>query len=73
VTCRHGKEVRNRVWPFVSQTVTREELTQDQLGGYVPHTTKSGVAHNAFTNDVVALRKYVLHTRRNTQINIVFA
>jgi propionyl-CoA carboxylase beta chain len=43
--------------PEVVKTVTREELTQDQLGGYIPHTTKSGVAHNAFTNDVVALRK----------------
>jgi propionyl-CoA carboxylase beta chain len=43
--------------PEVVKTVTREELTQDELGGYIPHTTKSGVAHAAFTNDVVALRK----------------
>jgi propionyl-CoA carboxylase beta chain len=43
--------------PDVVKTVTREELTQEQLGGYIPHTTKSGVAHLAFANDVVALRK----------------
>jgi len=43
--------------PDVVKTVTREELTQEELGGYIAHTTKSGVAHIAFPNDVVALRK----------------
>jgi len=44
--------------PEVVKTVTREELTQEELGGYLPHTTKSGVAHAAYENDVVALRRY---------------
>lgn len=43
--------------PDVVKAETREELTQEELGGYVAHTTKSGVAHNAFTNEVIALRK----------------
>ena len=43
--------------PEVVKTVTREELTQDELGGYIPHTTKSGVAHAAYPNDMVALKK----------------
>jgi len=37
--------------------VTREEVTQEQLGGAKTHTTKSGVAHGAFENDVVAMEK----------------
>uniref|UniRef100_A0A6B2L1X0 Propionyl-CoA carboxylase beta chain, mitochondrial n=1 Tax=Arcella intermedia TaxID=1963864 RepID=A0A6B2L1X0_9EUKA len=43
--------------PEVVKTVTREDLTQEELGGYVAHTSKSGVAHLAFDNDVVALRR----------------
>jgi len=43
--------------PDVVKTVTREELTFEELGGYKPHTTKSGVAHLAFENDIVALRR----------------
>ena len=43
--------------PEVVKTVTREELTQEELGGFVPHTTKSGVAHAAYPNDMVALKK----------------
>lgn len=43
--------------PEVVKTVTREELTTDELGGYIPHTTKSGVAHAAYPNDMVALKK----------------
>jgi propionyl-CoA carboxylase beta chain len=43
--------------PDVVKAETREELTQEQLGGFSVHTTKSGVAHRAFDNDVVALRK----------------
>jgi acetyl-CoA carboxylase carboxyltransferase component len=30
---------------------------QEELGGAVTHTTKSLVAHGAFTNDVEALRR----------------
>jgi propionyl-CoA carboxylase beta chain len=43
--------------PDVVKAETKETLTQDELGGYGAHTTKSGVAHLAFDNDVIALRK----------------
>eukprot|EP01126_Amoeba_proteus_P052704 TRINITY_DN6389_c0_g1_i2.p1 TRINITY_DN6389_c0_g1~~TRINITY_DN6389_c0_g1_i2.p1 ORF type:complete len:463 (+),score=92.39 TRINITY_DN6389_c0_g1_i2:165-1553(+) len=43
--------------PGVVKTVTAEDLTKDELGGHVPHTAKSGVAHRAFENDVVAIRR----------------
>ena len=42
--------------PDVVQTVTNEKVTQEELGGAKPHTTKSGVAHLAFDNDIEALR-----------------
>ncbi|PRD23841.1 UNVERIFIED_CONTAM: Propionyl-CoA carboxylase beta chain, partial [Trichonephila clavipes] len=35
--------------------VTNEDVTQEELGGAKTHTTLSGVAHNAFENDVDAL------------------
>eukprot|EP00276_Gloeochaete_wittrockiana_P004307 CAMPEP_0184665312 /NCGR_PEP_ID=MMETSP0308-20130426/56645_1 /TAXON_ID=38269 /ORGANISM="Gloeochaete witrockiana, Strain SAG 46.84" /LENGTH=538 /DNA_ID=CAMNT_0027109231 /DNA_START=18 /DNA_END=1634 /DNA_ORIENTATION=+ len=41
--------------PEVIRTVTRENVTQEQLGGAKTHTTKSGVAHNAFANEIQAL------------------
>ncbi|SCA55264.1 Propionyl-CoA carboxylase beta chain [Candidatus Terasakiella magnetica] len=41
--------------PDVVKTVTHEEVTQEELGGAITHTTKSGVAHLAFENDVDAL------------------
>jgi propionyl-CoA carboxylase beta chain len=41
--------------PDVVKTVTHEAVTHEQLGGAVTHTTKSGVADNAFENDVEAL------------------
>lgn len=43
--------------PDVVRSVTGESLTQDELGGYVPHTRQSGVCHAAFANDVVCLRR----------------
>jgi propionyl-CoA carboxylase beta subunit len=43
--------------PDVVKTVTREEITQEQLGGAITHTTKSGVADLAFDNDVIALHQ----------------
>ena len=46
--------------PEVLKTVTHETVTQEELGGAVTHTTKSGVADLAFENDVEAL----LQTRR---------
>ncbi|CAG4884038.1 Propionyl-CoA carboxylase beta chain [Georgfuchsia toluolica] len=41
--------------PDVVKTVTHEEVTAEELGGAVSHTTKSGVADLAFENDVEAL------------------
>src|SRR5881398_185202 len=41
--------------PDVVKTVTNEIVTQEELGGAVTHTTKSGVADLAFENDVEAL------------------
>lgn len=37
--------------------VTNEEVTHAELGGHIAHTTKSGVAHGAFNNDVDGLHK----------------
>ena len=41
--------------PEVVKTVTHEEVSAEQLGGAVTHTTKSGVADLAFANDLEAL------------------
>lgn len=41
--------------PDVVKTVTQEEITQEELGGARAHTTKSGVAHKAFENELEAL------------------
>jgi len=46
--------------PEVVKTVTHEEVTQEELGGAITHTSRSGVADCAFENDVEAL----LQTRR---------
>src|SRR5271168_4869834 len=46
--------------PEVVRTVTHETVTQEELGGAVTHTTRSGVADLAFENDIEA----VLETRR---------
>jgi len=42
-------------WPEVVKTVTHEEVTAEELGGAISHTTRSGVADLAFENDVEAL------------------
>jgi propionyl-CoA carboxylase beta chain len=41
--------------PDVVRTVTNEVVTQEELGGAITHTTKSGVADFAFENDIEAL------------------
>ncbi|QQS11791.1 MAG: acyl-CoA carboxylase subunit beta [Rhodospirillales bacterium] len=41
--------------PDVVKTVTHETVTQEELGGAITHTTKSGVADLALENDVEAL------------------
>ena len=48
--------------PEVVKTVTHEEVTAEELGGAVCHTSRSGVADLAFENDVEAmlvLRRFV--------------
>jgi len=42
--------------PEVVKTVTNEEVTKEDLGGASVHTSKSGVAHGRFPNDVAAIR-----------------
>jgi propionyl-CoA carboxylase beta chain len=46
--------------PDVVKTVTNEIVTQEELGGAITHSTKSGVADLALENDIEAL----LQTRR---------
>jgi len=46
--------------PEVVKTVTHEVVTQEELGGATTHSTKSGVAHASFGDDVQA----ILMTRR---------
>jgi propionyl-CoA carboxylase beta chain len=41
--------------PDVVKTVTHEEVTAEELGGALSHTSRSGVADLAFENDVEAL------------------
>jgi len=41
--------------PEVVKTVTHEEVTHEELGGAVTHSTRSGVADGAFENDADAL------------------
>src|ERR1700689_4199979 len=41
--------------PDVVKTVTQEVVTQEELGGAITHTTRSGVADLAFENDIDAL------------------
>ncbi len=43
--------------PDVVKTVTHEQVTHEQLGGAVTHTTRSGVADLAFANDVEAIEE----------------
>ena len=46
--------------PDVVKTVTHENITKEELGGARVHTSKSGVAHLSFKNDIELL----LQTRR---------
>ena len=57
--------------PDVVKTVTHEEVTQEQLGGAVTHSTVSGVADRAFENDVEALamlRRFINYLPTNNRI-----
>jgi propionyl-CoA carboxylase beta chain len=41
--------------PDVVKTVTNEEVTKEELGGAKMHSSKSGVSHRAFANDIEAI------------------
>lgn len=41
--------------PEVVKTVTKEEVTKEELGGAKVHTTISGVAHKKFANDLESI------------------
>ncbi len=41
--------------PDVVKTVTHENVTAEELGGAITHTSKSGVADRSFENDIEAL------------------
>jgi propionyl-CoA carboxylase beta subunit len=56
--------------PEVVKTVTHEEVTHEELGGAVTHSTKSGVADRAFENDVEALlmlRRFINYLPSNNR------
>jgi acetyl-CoA carboxylase carboxyltransferase component len=43
--------------PDVVKQVTNEVVTHAELGGHKPHTTKSGVCHGAFANELEGLHE----------------
>jgi propionyl-CoA carboxylase beta chain len=56
--------------PEVVKTVTHEEVTAEELGGAITHSTKSGVADRAFENDIEALlmlRRFVNYLPANNR------
>ena len=56
--------------PDVVKTVTHEEVTHEELGGAVTHSTVSGVADRAFENDVEALamlRRFINYLPANNR------
>ncbi len=59
--------------PDVVKTVTNEVVTQEELGGAATHTSKSGVADNAFENDIEALlaaRDFFDYLPENNRANV---
>lgn len=57
--------------PEVVKTVTHEEVTHEELGGAITHSTKSGVADRAFDDDVEALamvRRFVNYLPANNRL-----
>ncbi|MDX1764924.1 MAG: acyl-CoA carboxylase subunit beta [bacterium] len=43
--------------PNVVKTVTHQDITAEELGGARVHSSKSGVAHFSFPNDILCLRE----------------
>ena len=59
--------------PDVVKTVTNEVVTQEELGGAVTHTAKSGVADLALENDIEALlaaRDFIDYLPENNQAGV---
>ncbi len=57
--------------PDVVKTVTHEEVTHEELGGALTHSTKSGVADRAFEDDVEALsmlRRFINYLPANNRV-----
>ncbi|MGE0758961.1 MAG: acyl-CoA carboxylase subunit beta [Pirellulaceae bacterium] len=57
--------------PDVVRTVTHEEVTHEELGGAITHSTKSGVADRAFEDDVEALlmvRRFINYLPANNRV-----
>src|SRR5437763_13971364 len=57
--------------PEVVKTVHHESVTQEELGGAITHTARSGVAELAFENDVEALielRRFLGFLRDNSRV-----
>jgi propionyl-CoA carboxylase beta chain len=58
--------------PEVVKTVTHESVTQEELGGAITHTARSGVADLAFENDVEALielRRFLGFLPQNNRVS----
>lgn len=56
--------------PEVVKTVTHEEVTHEELGGAITHSTQSGVADRAFENDVETLamvRRFINYLPANNR------
>ena len=61
--------------PEVVKTVTHEEVTAEELGGAMTHSTVSGVADRAFDNDVDALmmlRRFISYLPASNKSPIPF-
>ncbi|MEO2047938.1 MAG: acyl-CoA carboxylase subunit beta [Pirellulales bacterium] len=57
--------------PDVVKTVTHEEVTHEELGGAMTHSTKSGVADRAFEDDIEALamvRRFINYLPVNNRV-----
>jgi len=45
--------------PDVVKTVTKEDVTKEELGGAKTHSQKSGVSALSFDNDIEALKRFL--------------
>ena len=59
--------------PEVVKTVTNEVVTQEELGGAITHSTRTGVADRAFENDLaclVATREFVSYLPEDNRAGV---